>query len=216
MSGNDASSLAVTITEPARARMLELRVAEPDADALAVWVEVGGPTNGSVSYNMYFQDLEAAEPGDTVELHADLAVVIPKASVDKLRGATIAMSGEQLVIRDANSPPPNDQISPTLGAADRPITDLTGEVAQRIVRVLDEQINPAIAAHGGRAELIAVEERVAYLRLSGGCQGCGIADITIKQGIEVAILDAVPDITEVVDVTDHASGAHPFYESPEH
>jgi Fe/S biogenesis protein NfuA len=79
--------------------------------------------------------------------------------------------------------------------------------------VLDEQINPAIAAHGGRAELVAVEGGVAYLRLGGGCQGCGLAAVTLSQGIEVAILDAVSEVSEVIDVTDHASGANPYYEA---
>jgi Fe/S biogenesis protein NfuA len=82
-----------------------------------------------------------------------------------------------------------------------------------VIQVLDEQINPAIAAHGGRAELVAVEDGVAYLRLGGGCQGCGLATVTLSQGIEVAILDAVPEVTQVVDVTDHASGTNPYFES---
>ena len=79
--------------------------------------------------------------------------------------------------------------------------------------MLEEQINPAIASHGGRADLVAVEDWIAYLRLSGGCQGCGMASVTLSQGIEVAILDAIPEITEVVDVTDHASGDNPYYEA---
>ena len=77
----------------------------------------------------------------------------------------------------------------------------------------DSQINPSIASHGGYAELVAVEEDVAYLRLSGGCQGCGMASVTLSQGIEVVIKESVPEITRVVDVTDHASGANPYFES---
>ena len=79
--------------------------------------------------------------------------------------------------------------------------------------MLEAEINPAIAAHGGRADLVAVDEAVAYLRLSGGCQGCGLASVTLSEGIEVAILEAIPEITKVVDVTDHASGTNPFFES---
>jgi Fe/S biogenesis protein NfuA len=82
-----------------------------------------------------------------------------------------------------------------------------------VVQVLERQINPSIAAHGGHAELVAVEDEVAYLRLSGGCQGCGMATVTLSQGIEVAIRDAVPEITRVVDVTDHASGDNPYFEA---
>jgi Fe/S biogenesis protein NfuA len=98
------------------------------------------------------------------------------------------------------------------GAA-RPPADLSGDVAQRVLQVLDGQINPSIAAHGGRAELVAVEENTAFLRLSGGCQGCGMASVTLSQGIEVVIKEQVPEITRVVDVTDHASGENPYFEA---
>jgi Fe/S biogenesis protein NfuA len=94
-----------------------------------------------------------------------------------------------------------------------PPPDLSGDVAQRLLQVLDEQINPAIAAHGGRADLVAVEGDTAYLRLSGGCAGCGLAAVTLSQGIEVAIRESVPEIVNIVDVTDHASGTNPYYEA---
>ena len=64
-----------------------------------------------------------------------------------------------------------------------------------------------------RAELVAVEDETAYLRLSGGCQGCGMSSVTLSQGIEVAIRESVPEITRVVDVTDHASGSNPYFEA---
>jgi Fe/S biogenesis protein NfuA len=74
-------------------------------------------------------------------------------------------------------------------------------------------VNPSIAAHGGTAQLVAVEDDTAYLRLGGGCVGCGMAAVTLSQGISVAIKQAVPEITNVVDVTDHASGTNPYYEA---
>jgi Fe/S biogenesis protein NfuA len=86
-------------------------------------------------------------------------------------------------------------------------------VARRVVQVLAQQVNPSIAAHGGRAVLVAVEEGTAYLRLSGGCQGCAMATVTLSQGIETAIRQAAPEITSVVDVTDHQSGTNPYYEA---
>jgi Fe-S cluster biogenesis protein NfuA/hemerythrin superfamily protein len=98
--------------------------------------------------------------------------------------------------------------TPTMAS---PPADLYGDVAQRVTQVLDHQINPAIALHGGHAELVSVEGEAAYLRLSGGCSGCGMAAATIAQGIEVAIFKSVVDITRVVDVTDHASGTNPYY-----
>jgi Fe/S biogenesis protein NfuA len=81
------------------------------------------------------------------------------------------------------------------------------------MQVLEQQINPSIAAHGGRADLVAVEGDIAFLRLSGGCAGCGMAAVTLSQGIEVALRDSVEEITRVIDVTDHASGANPYYEA---
>ncbi|NIR41088.1 MAG: hypothetical protein GWN79_25095, partial [Actinobacteria bacterium] len=91
--------------------------------------------------------------------------------------------------------------------------ELDGPVADRVQQILAQQINPAIAGHGGFAELVAVEGDTAFLRLGGGCQGCGLAQVTLSQGIEVAIIEGVPEITRVVDVTDHASGDNPYYES---
>ena len=90
----------------------------------------------------------------------------------------------------------------------------TGTVEERLTTVLERVINPSIASHGGRAELVAVEgEDTAYVRLSGGCVGCGMAAVTLSQGIEVAIRESVPEIERVVDVTDHASGTNPYYEA---
>jgi Fe/S biogenesis protein NfuA len=113
-----------------------------------------------------------------------------------------------MVIQNPNHPVP-PQASPAMAG---PPPDLSGDVAQRVLTVLEAQINPSIAAHGGRADLVAVEDDTAYLRLSGGCAGCGMAAVTLSQGIEVAIFSSVPEITKVVDVTDHAAGTNPFYE----
>ena len=92
-----------------------------------------------------------------------------------------------------------------------PELDREHPVVVKILTVLEQSVNPAIASHGGRADLVAIEDDVAYLRLSGGCQGCGMAAATLREGIEVAILEAVPEITRVADVTDHANGANPYY-----
>lgn len=80
-----------------------------------------------------------------------------------------------------------------------------------IQKVLDEKINPAVAGHGGHISLIDVKADTAYIRLEGQCQGCGMADVTLKQGVEVEIKSAVPHITEVLDITDHAGGTNPYY-----
>lgn len=94
---------------------------------------------------------------------------------------------------------------------DNPQAKWTDPVAQAVQDVLDEKINPMVASHGGRVELVKVDEGAAVLSFGGGCQGCGMADVTLKQGVEVAILEAVPAITAVRDVTDHAAGENPYY-----
>ncbi len=81
----------------------------------------------------------------------------------------------------------------------------------RIQELIDNSINPAVAGHGGYIELLDVKENTVYLRMGGGCQGCGAADVTLKAGIERMIFEEVPEVTEVLDVTDHASGGNPYY-----
>jgi Fe/S biogenesis protein NfuA len=204
------------ITPAARTKVMEVRAEEAEPDRLALWLEVSGTAAGAYTYDMWFQLRGDAAEDDVVVEHDDLPVVIIGSSADKLRGATLDLSSAGdggLVIVNPNTPPRSAAPgSPAVGAASGPPPDLSGPVATRVLRVLDEQINPAIAMHGGMAELVAVEGETAYLRLSGGCQGCGLAQVTLSQGIAVAITDAVPEITDVVDVTDHSHGDNPFYE----
>ncbi len=84
--------------------------------------------------------------------------------------------------------------------------------AAAIRALLDDAINPSVAAHGGHVSLVDVVERTAYIRLEGGCQGCGMADVTLKKGIEIEIKRAVPAIAAVLDTTDHAGGRNPYYQ----
>jgi Fe/S biogenesis protein NfuA len=86
------------------------------------------------------------------------------------------------------------------------------ETEMAIQEIIDTQLNPEIAAHGGYISLLAVEGDTAYIEMGGGCQGCGMADVTLKQGIEASIIGVVPGIERVVDSTDHASGTNPYYE----
>ena len=162
---------------------------------------------------MYFQAVADATAGDWIGTQEGLTLVVPGPSVDQLRGSVLDLTqdvdGNGMVIRNPNRPAPARR-SPAMTG---PPPDLSGDVAQRVLQVLDYEINPAIAAHGGRADLVAVEDDTAYLRLSGGCAGCGMAAVTLSQGIEVAIRESVPEIANIVDVTDHASGTNPFYEA---
>ncbi|MDP6039903.1 MAG: NifU family protein [Candidatus Latescibacteria bacterium] len=90
---------------------------------------------------------------------------------------------------------------------------LKGSIAEKIQTVIDEKINPSIASHGGQIALIDVKDSTAYLQFGGGCQGCGMIDVTLKQGVEVMIKEAVPEIEAVRDITDHAEGTNPYYQT---
>jgi Thioredoxin-like proteins and domains len=81
----------------------------------------------------------------------------------------------------------------------------------RVQQVLDDMINPGVAAHGGFVELLDVQDDNVFIRMGGGCQGCGAADVTLKMGIERLIRDHIPQVREIFDSTDHASGQNPFY-----
>lgn len=208
MTSDATFSPVLRISDAARAMVLEARADEEDGDQLALWLEVTGVSDAAYTYDLYFQSAADAGPGDAVQHHDELAVVIPESSVGRLQGATLDVAGQGdeagMVVINPNTPSPPIE--------SRPPADLSGEVAQRVLTVLETQVNPSIAAHGGRADLVAVEEGTAYLRLSGGCQGCGLASVTLTQGISVAISDSVPEVTNVVDVTDHQSGTNPYYE----
>lgn len=91
-----------------------------------------------------------------------------------------------------------------------PLDDQT--IRDKVKKILDEMINPAVAGHGGFVELLDVKENVVYLMLGGGCQGCGMVNVTLKQGIEATLRDEIPQIAGVVDQTDHAGGNNPYYQ----
>ena len=103
--------------------------------------------------------------------------------------------------------------------AGRPVVDASyfgsspseSDLKWAIEDLLAREINPAVATHGGWVELIDVKKNSVYLRLGGGCQGCGAADVTLKQGIEKAIRSLAPGVGEILDTTDHAAGRNPYY-----
>jgi Fe/S biogenesis protein NfuA len=195
----------ITHTASARELILGLRAERPESDRLALWIEPDNGADGNHPYDLYLYPTDQAAAHDLVQDLDDLPVVVCGGSADDLRGAVVdrVMARGQLVLDTAERP------SPAVGV--RAPGDLRGDITERVQQVVSEHINPAIAAHGGRAEVASVTDGVAYLRLGGGCQGCGIAQVTLRQGIESAIKEAVPEIDRVVDVTDHASGTSPFY-----
>ena len=203
---SESETPVVDITEEALATILELREGEA-IDDLHLALRISGVGANGYVYETAFLRPEDVMPADHVESHDGLPVAIAEGSVDDLRGAVLDLStsgpSAGLVIRNPNTP------SPGLGLGDD--IELTGTPEEKVRQLLTEQINPAIASHGGIANLVAVDGSRAMLELGGGCQGCGLAAVTLQQGIEKAILSAVPEITEVVDVTDHSLGANPYF-----
>ena len=212
MSADDHTSgeSMLGITDAAYDKVMGFLLREAEPERQAMWLEVSGTSANQWTCSIALKPLDAAAPYDAVIRHRDLAIVVPECDFEKVRGATIdwlddPFGGGGLRVDNPNTP------SPAIGAP--PPADLSGDVPQRVIQVLDQQVNPSIAAHGGRAELVAVEQGTAYLRLGGGCQGCAMATVTLSQGIEAAIIQAVPEITSVVDVTDHQSGTNPYFEA---
>jgi Fe/S biogenesis protein NfuA len=202
----------VTVTPEARQVVREALSQEPDPDRLALWLEVRGVQHAQFVYDLYFQAASDAGDDDSVFDDGDLIVVVPKASLDRLRGARLEWNAEGeggLVLVNPNTPEPEELGVP----ADVMAAGLDGPLGSRVSSVLEQAVNPSIAAHGGRADLVAMDESggVAYLRLSGGCQGCAMSRMTLTQGIEAALREEVPEVTRVVDVTDHAGGDNPYY-----
>lgn len=87
------------------------------------------------------------------------------------------------------------------------------ELYERVNDLFEQQVNPMVARHGGRVELIDVQDSVVLLRMGGGCQGCGMASVTLRQGIEGMLTEHIPEVRGIVDITDHASGNSPYFAS---
>ncbi len=200
----------ITITERARAKILEIRAQESDDEMYALRIDITGISGNSFTYELSFEPLEDAEPEDLVQEDDQLPLIIRESSVEDLRGAVLDLSRDLLnpglVLDNPNTP------SPAIFDPGSPAADLSGPLAEQVAQLLEQSINPSIAMHGGRADLVGVEDETVYLRLSGGCQGCGMAQVTLRQGIETAIKHSFPQLRHIVDVTDHAAGTNPYYQ----
>ena len=194
----------VLVTDLARAKILDLLNEEEAATPQGLRIEVTGESGPEYRYELSFDALDPAAAGDSIVDWLGLGVIVPASSIDKLQGATLDLpaGGSGMVLRNPNRPNP-------LAGLD---VELTGEVPERINLLLEKAINPSLAQHGGYAELRAWEEPKAYILMGGGCQGCAVSAMTLRSGIERTLKDQIPEILEVVDVTDHASGTNPYYE----
>ncbi len=199
------SSTVVEITEPALEQIRALRDQEAIED-LHLGLRIAGVGANGFIYETAFLRPEDVADQDHLEHHGDLPVVVAADSVDNLRGSVLDLAGGPeapgLVLRNPNPATP-------------PITEgdveLTGSIEERVQQLIELYINPSIAAHGGFVTLAGVDGERALVELGGGCQGCGLAAMTLRQGIESSIMHHIPEIAEVVDVTDHAAGENPFF-----
>ena len=187
----------VTLTPEAHKIVRDAIAQEPDPASLALWLEVRGVQEGSFVYDLYFQAVSDSDEGDARHTQDELEIVIPSGSIDRLRGARLEWSeadGGGLVLVNPNTPTP-EEASPSV-PPEILAKGITGPLALRVVAVLEQAVNPSIASHGGRADLVALdeEEGTAYLRLSGGCQGCAMSQMTLRQGIETTLLEEVPEL----------------------
>ena len=199
--------MVLIVTEPARDKILELRAQEDEPETLGLRIEVTGVQGVEYTYDLTFDPLVEADEtaGDVVETMGELPVIVPAESIDALRGATLDLpstTGQQgLVLRNPNRPDP-------LGGAH---VELSGTVEEKVQQLLDGQINPSLAMHGGFAALERVEDDKVFVTMGGGCQGCAVSAMTLREGIARSIKDAIPEVVEVIDTTDHDQGANPYY-----
>ena len=193
-----------TVTPEAIERILELRQQEDDPPGLALRVEITGTAGVEYAYDLTFDPIAEADDADAQYRQGDLPVIVPAGSIEQLTGATLdipAGGGPGLVLRNPNRP------DPLSGKH----LELTGTIAEQVEQLLREQINPALAAHGGFAELKGVDGDKVYVTMGGGCQGCAVSAMTLRDGIARSITEAIPEVTEVIDTTDHDAGENPFY-----
>ena len=212
MSGNETkleepSVTALEVTDAALEKVREVRSEEDSPETTGLRVSITGSNGPEFSYDLSFEDISDASEDDHIYHVDDLAVIIPKENLEDLTGATLDLPSNPmqggLVIRNPNRPS-------MLEGED---IELSGSPAEKLQQLLDQHINPSLAAHGVYAELVKMQGTAAHILMGGGCQGCAMSAATLRQGIEVMIAEAIPEITEIVDVTDHEAGENPFFES---
>ena len=188
----------ITVTEKAQAKVREYmeQASEPCRGLRVRAFKLGRHT---FRYDLTLVLEGEARDDDVVQELGQLTVYLDPNSAEWLDGTKVDFVSE---------------VTGTGFKIDNPQAKVTWDdaVSQRVQEVLDTRVGPALAAHGGWVELVKVDGDTAFVQLGGGCQGCGMASVTLNDGIRAAIVEGVPEIREVVDSTDHAAGNDPFYE----
>ena len=191
----DAPLLLITPEAQAKVAAAARSAGHPDA---RLRVAIAGRRGAGFAYDLSLVAPDRVTPADLVVETPHGVVYVAAADAERLRGATIGL---------------DPTVSSGAIAIDNPNVGWTDPLALRVQDVLDTQVNPGVAAHGGYIDLLEVRDGTAYISMGGGCVGCAQVDVTLRQGVEVAIKCSVPEIVAIVDTTDHASGTNPYYES---
>jgi Fe/S biogenesis protein NfuA len=193
----DTLSDGVTLTETAIRKVNEFAAMHPEASGKQLRIAIQGGSRAAYEYGFTFDD---ANPTDERLPQGDIAVLVDRFSLMYMAGSVVDfvedLRGSGFVVENPNLPPL-----------------LQDPVARRVDEIIRERIMPGIATHGGTVSLIDYVDGRVYVQLGGGCQGCGMADVTLKQGIETMLRQEIPEVVEVLDTTDHASGSNPYYSS---
>jgi Fe/S biogenesis protein NfuA len=202
----DTDTALIDISPAAMETVLGILAEEDEPDTLGLRIEITGTKGVDFIYDLSFDELANMVDGDVVTQVSDLQVIVPEATVDSLRGSVLDVprtAGQGgLVIRNPNRPDPLEGVD----------LNLEGSVAEKVTQLLEQSINPSLASHGGFATLLGVEDdSKVYLTMGGGCQGCAMSAMTLRDGIDRTIRAAIPEVTEIIDATEHSEGQNPFY-----
>ncbi len=199
-----------TITEAAQDQIRQAISNQGDANTPknAMRVEAHADGGADFSYGLKLIVVQESAPDDEILDFEGFKVLIDPGSARNLEGASLDFE-DRLVRSGFKFDNPNKPEIPAIGSGER--TDLTGKTAEKVQRLIDTELNPAVAAHGGNITLTGVQDDKVYLSFGGGCHGCGMVDVTLKQGVEARIRELIPEVQEVVDTTDHSTGENPFY-----
>jgi Fe/S biogenesis protein NfuA len=187
----------ITITDTAQEKIQEILAKEEEA-GLALRMQIMGRGPGGFRYSLHFVPKDQQAPGDEIVEFDGFSVLIDADSAENMKGSTVDFKQDTFRSGFMIENPNPVWKDPT---------------AQSIQELLDTKINPSVGAHGGFVSLLNYEDGTAYIAFGGGCQGCGMVDVTLKQGVEVMIKEGIPEVTAVVDTTDHTTGENPYYAS---
>ncbi len=193
----------IVITSEAMRKLIELRAEESDADKLGLRLAIASGQGEDFRYDLSFEEYLTAAFTDEVRTHDGLKVIIPGPDMEFLQGATLDYTDSAgLVIRNPNRPP--------APAVDGLVND--DEISAHVEAVIATEVNPALAAHGGFVTYVGHDgEGTVYLTMGGGCHGCSMSKMTMLDGVQTMLVDAVEAVERVKDLTDHTSGENPFY-----